>query len=863
MSRMRLAAMLGLSLAALLAPGAADARTQPEPSPSAAARVASAQKQLRAVPKNSWAKGRRTAVLRMLAKAGRDARRARYCESAREIDLARNALVTRRTWKNRRAPRTVRSRILPGLARAQKVFLSKGGRRCAKPQDVKEGIRPRRGGSGFTPEPAHGTEEIEQGKEEEHIRAGRYRPITDAGEEESIDEAGTPVPPTPPTPTPRGGSLNRLQAGALTFFTRSDVGVPPRGAEPQEPTTAVGKNVAWFTGNTAVGYSLDGGATWTQVDPSTILPDPAGEPLCCDQLVSYSPQADLFVWLLQYWCTPGSTSPVSNNCTTAGTGSNRLRIAVASPEDIRRNAASVGAAWTYWDFPPSFFGFGGSTWFDRSDIGVNSTFLNFTTDVLRSGDSTRALMARISLSQLKARGTVDVAWGTDTIQRVTVAQGTGTPSSYFVGAATLSQTRIWDWASNSGQLFQHNIDHDSIPVNNGAINGTDGADWYSRWSIFAGAVESAVWTGNELIVSQGMGRDQCTDKCGTPTPVTTHVFDHPGAYISRFNTNDWTLASDRWLRLKNTNIGWPFLAVADDGTVGITFVGAPDNGNPRPIAGFLNERKYVYALPASQPQGAGDYYSLRPGRTSSSFVIPARTNEIDADGVTRTHWRYIEYGQGYPPTASPPNVRITSPEEGRSFNAGAPIAFNATVSDYEDGDVLEAAIVWRVDGVDIGTGSRVVYSGSAPGAHTATVTATDGTGLSTTATVNYTVATAPGGLAVAIVSPDDNQTYFAEGDEGDGEYKDLTFTATASDPAGAPLSYTWMDTVTEFDPTLGQVVVTGPFPVSYELSPTLRLHVTGHNCGLATHDLTLTVSNGTDSATAAITEKIKTALCIG
>jgi hypothetical protein len=862
MSRMRLAAMLGLSLTALLAPGAADASAQRKPSPTATARVAAAEKQLRAVPKNSWAKGRRTAVLRMLAKTGRDARRARYCESARGIDLARNALLTRRTWKGRRAPRTVRTRVLPGLARAGKAFLSRGGRRCAKPQDVKEGIRPRRGGSGFTPEPAYGTEEIEQGEEEEHIRAGRYRPIADAGEEESIDEAGT-VSPTPPAPTPRGGSLNRLQAGALTFFTRSDVGVPPRSAEPQEPTTAVGKNVAWFTGNTSVGYSLDGGSTWTRVDPSTILPDPAGEPLCCDQLVSYSPQADLFVWLLQYWCTAGSSSPVSNNCNTAGTGSNRLRIAVASPEDIRRNTASVGAAWTYWDFPPSFFGFGGSTWFDRSDIGVNSTFLNFTTDVLRSGDSTRALMARISLSQLDARGTVDVAWGTDTIQRVTVAQGTGTPWSYFVGAATLSQTRIWDWAPNSGQLFQHNIDHDSIPVNNGAINGTDGADWYSRWSIFAGAVESAVWTRNELIVSQGMGRDQCTDRCGTPTPVTTRVFDHPGAYISRFNTNDWTLASDRWLRLRDTNIGWPFLAVADDGTVGITFVGAPDNGNPRPIAGFLNERKYVYALPASQPQGAGDYYSLRPGRTSSSFVIPARTNEIDADGVTRTHWRYIEYGQGFPPTASPPNVRLTSPEEGRSFNAGAPIAFNATVSDYEDGDVLESAIVWRVDGVDIGTGSRVVYSGSAPGAHTATVTATDGTGLATTATVNYTVATAPGGLAVAIVSPDDNQTFDADADEGENEYKDLTFTATASDPGGAPLSYTWMDTVTEFDQSLGEVVVTGPFPVSYDLSPTLRLHVSGHNCGLATHDLTLTVSNGTDTATAAITAKIKTALCIG
>jgi hypothetical protein len=470
-------------------------------------------------------------------------------------------------------------------------------------------------------------------------------------------------------------------------------------------------------------------------------------------------------------------------------------------------------------------------------------------------------MARVSLGQLKNRGTVDVSWGTDTIQRMTVAQGTGTPSSYFVGAPSLSQTRIFDWASNSGQLFQHNIDHDSIPVNNWAINGTDGVDWYSRWSIFAGAVESAVWKGNELVVSQGFGRDQCTDKCDTPTPVTTHVFDHPGAYISRFNTNDWTLATDRWLRMKNTNLGWPFLAVAGDGTLGVSFVGASDGGNPRPIAGFLDERKYVWAGAAGQPQGAGDYYSLRPGRTSSSFVMPARSNEIDADGVLRTHWRYIEYGHGAPPSATPPNVGITSPEEGREFNAGAPIAFNATVTDYQDGVVPESSIVWKVDGVDVGTGSRIVYSGSAPGAHTATVTATDGTGLSTTVSRNYTVQT-PGGPTVAITAPDDNQAYYADGDEGNGEYKDLAFTATASDPAGAPLTYSWTDTITEFDQSLGKVVVTGPVGVSSVLSPTLRLHVTGHNCGLATHDLTLTVSNGTQTATAATTQKIRTGLCV-
>ena len=483
------------------------------------------------------------------------------------------------------------------------------------------------GGGGFTPEPSRGTDVIEQGETEEPLRTGRYRPITDAGPEATVDEP-SPVTPQPFRLTPPGPpSARLLAAGPLTLFGASDVGVPPRTAEPQEPTTAVGKNVAVFTGNTSVGFSLDGGATWTRMDPSTILKDPAGQPLCCDQLVTYSKAQNMFVWLLQYWCTPGTSAPASNDCRNA-----RDRVRTAPHRGVEPGGGPPvpehAHAWTGLAPPLPLAGvlrIGGSTWFDRSDIGVNSAYLNFTTDVIRSGDSTASLLGRMSLAEIKATARRR-AWITETIPRMTVAQGTDTAWTYFAGAVNLSQTRIWDWAPNgSAQVFPHNIDHDTIPVLNGAINGTDGADWYARWSIFAGAVESAVWKGNELIVSQGTGRDECTDKCGTGSDVITHVFDHPGAYISRFNTNDWTLASDRWLRLKNTNIGWPFLALAEDGTVGATFVGAPDGGNPRPIAAFLDERKYVYALAAGQPQGGGDYYSLRPGRTSSSFVIPVRS----------------------------------------------------------------------------------------------------------------------------------------------------------------------------------------------------------------------------------------------
>jgi len=69
-----------------------------------------------------------------------------------------------------------------------------------------------------------------------------------------------------------------------------------------EPTAARGRDVVWFTGNSSVAYSLDRGRSFTILDPSTVLPD-AGLGFCCDQEVAYSPSANLFVWLSQYWCT--------------------------------------------------------------------------------------------------------------------------------------------------------------------------------------------------------------------------------------------------------------------------------------------------------------------------------------------------------------------------------------------------------------------------------------------------------------------------------------------------------------------------------------------------------------------------------
>ncbi len=96
-------------------------------------------------------------------------------------------------------------------------------------------------------------------------------------------------------------------------------------------------------------------------DPSKVLADD-GLPFWGDQVVSYSPQYNIFVWVMQYQCSAGTTNPATNDCGTAGTGANRVRIAVASPQALAAHAADPGLAWTYWNLTPQLFGQPAAAW---------------------------------------------------------------------------------------------------------------------------------------------------------------------------------------------------------------------------------------------------------------------------------------------------------------------------------------------------------------------------------------------------------------------------------------------------------------------------------------------------------------------
>lgn len=879
MSRVRFVVLV--LLAALALPGVAAAKRKPPPTPGQ--RIATAQKQVGKLPKSSWAKGKRAQALKVFGNSRRALRQRKACRAIGALDEGRNLLLLRSSWKKGRIPRSVSRTIAPSLGKAEGKLVV-GARRCAIPSRKVSLPGPfRRGGVNLVPVPAVSTTNT-QGDDEGEAQgaaAGPYRP------------RGSLPPTTSPAPDPRigGGAFTAgLRADdPLRLFRSSNLGVAPRnGGEPKELTVAVGHNVAWYTGNSSAGYSLDGGKTWTTLDPSTILTDPPNNPLCCDQQVIYLPKQNLFVWLLQYWCplgqppTPpgGPTPPMSNSCSQVN-GNNLIRFAIATPEDIRRqaNAGKVGLAWRTKDFTPAQAGEpGGNTWFDYSTLSANDSYVNWTVDIFEGKNAaltTRINARSLTFNKFQAESFYS-NFHTAAAQMPTnsFAQAPET-TSYFAANNSYSQTRVYEWRPSSTNAIIHDVNHASIPINTGAALGTDGRDWNLRaGGGLLGQTLSAAWAKRRLWVANMAWRDQCTDKClPNQTPVLTRVYSHPAIALSKINTSDWT-SEDTDIHSDSLNYSWPSLGVTQTERVGISFLAAADGANPQPVAGFLDNDQYVYAFGAAGAQpgpsatgftgGTGDYYSLQPGPSSESFVMPFRSIDTDSFGTTRDNWRFIVYGHGSPPSSNPPDVRIIAPVDGRSFIEGTPITFRAAVSDVEDGEIPYYAIKWAADGAPLASGgtpylgSLITYPYFNVGPHTVSVTATDSEGKSTTRSINVTVVKAsPTSPVVRITKPTDGDGFpVGSGEDAQGGYVDVTVNGTAFDPKAKPLTITWTDSHIEGGVTGAPVVF------SHSLSATARLHLRATNCGGSSHDLTLTADNGTETASQTVRVTVSATSCV-
>ncbi len=82
----------------------------------------------------------------------------------------------------------------------------------------------------------------------------------------------------------------------------------------------------------------------------------------------------------------------------------------------------------------------------------------------------------------------------------------------------------------------------------------------------------------------------------------------------------------------------------------------------------------------------------------------------------------------------PPEVTITSPDDGAVFTEGETITFTGTATDPEDGEMSGDSLVWNAASgdsgiIELGTGNTVTSSDLAEGSYDVSLKATDSAGL--------------------------------------------------------------------------------------------------------------------------------------
>jgi hypothetical protein len=268
------------------------------------------------------------------------------------------------------------------------------------------------------------------------------------------------TPPSAESPVPQAVRRNLpLNAAGdfVSFLSSSLSGLPAffsSGAP--EPSVASHDQIVFVTGNWYASMSTDGGVSFHYVDPFTAFPS-VNSGFCCDQVTLYEPSRDLLVWGLQY---------------IKDASGDTFRLAVAA------GAANQAAGnFIYWDFTAQFFGYPSGHWLDFPDLSYGANSLYFSSNVFTSGGSyAGTVVARMSLDEIAAGGTINVSYLSQSVYGYKIAQGLGT-TAYFASHTATNNVRILRWAEGSGTLFWDDVGVTSFQNGGSVCRDPAGGNW--------------------------------------------------------------------------------------------------------------------------------------------------------------------------------------------------------------------------------------------------------------------------------------------------------------------------------------------------------------------------------------------------
>lgn len=354
------------------------------------------------------------------------------------------------------------------------------------------------------------------------------------------------------------------------------------------------RDVVMMSGNWYCDVSTDGGGTWKRLDPTTIFPESFAGGFCCDQIVTYVPKFDRFVWFLQYGAD--------------GAGQGAFRIATASSESVKNDPT----VWTYWDFVAGDFGYATSD-MDYPDLAFSSRFLYASTDVFGAGGR---LVLRIELEQLAQGGTIGfqytdaaqstTAWGGHLVQQ-TRAQ------AVWVGQPDNSRLEVFTMPDAGNTYSSFTVPVATWPNGTHSSVGPDGNDWLTKLRDFPDfAVTGAVERDNGHVVvawsaSKGKG--------------SSNGFDFPNTHgrVVEIDMAARTVVSEMQVWNPDYAFAYPALAVDGADEVGIILGWGGPSNHANCAMGIIGDFVVWFRDDSTRTvQRYGDYLTTRPARRGAN-----------------------------------------------------------------------------------------------------------------------------------------------------------------------------------------------------------------------------------------------------
>jgi hypothetical protein len=454
-----------------------------------------------------------------------------------------------------------------------------------------------------------------------------------------------PSAPTPQVLDFKTGSPGPGPQEPVTFRTFSETG-PASAIWPPDSSGAKGGDVVLMSGNLWLKLSTDGGKTFTELDFTKVFAEEktyggwAG-----DQVVHYIPFIDCFVLYVQS----------KHN----GTNKNKnvVKLAFASPDDLKKHKGLKPAWWRQWEFTSDDLGLG-DRWMDFPDLTFDDKYLYVLTNCFTGKDFQGKVFFELPLADIKAGQGFSYQYALVNETKMTFGSPTQNISGENYWAAHVDNSTMRIYSSKGADPNYYWRDR---KIKNWSMTTKDGQD------IISAAPDSSDWlSASHQIIGATRVNNQVwfawTAEAGDGG-AGGFKFPHPHVQIAKFDfSQDYKLIEQTQVWNADHAYSYPSLTTNSDNEVGISLAwGGGSKLYGSHAVGILGDFVVWYGkaseLTSTQatPSRFGDYLHVRLAHPDTRYFGAfgyAVLKDSSGTPPEKTDYLYVEFGReilGPPP----------------------------------------------------------------------------------------------------------------------------------------------------------------------------------------------------------------------